>query len=62
MLDLRKELGKEKGGWDLVWVVFPGSKKTPAWPVGNEVISREGKKLFDRFGGVAKVRALFGKE
>ena len=61
-LVLRKELGKEKGGWDLVWVVFPGSKKTPAWPVGNEVISREGKKLFDRFGGVAKVRALFGKE
>jgi hypothetical protein len=55
---LRKALGL-KGAIDLAWVIYPGSKKSPAWPVSPDTIQREGQKHFEKFGGLQEIRSHF---
>src|SRR5204863_1415020 len=60
-LALIKALGgkSENDDLDLVTVVYPGTKKSPAWPVSAATINAEGNVRFAAFGGANKVRALF---
>jgi hypothetical protein len=43
---------------DLVYVVFPGSRKLPPWPLSLATIDREGARRFSEWGGVALVKRL----
>ncbi len=45
--------------YDVVTVVFPGSHKDPSWPQSVAQINAEGERLFERFGGLARVDELF---
>ena len=56
---LAKALGPNKGEFDLVWIVYPGSHHTPAWPVPLATINTEAARHFEKFGGLAKVKELF---
>lgn len=54
---LADALGKTNSEFDLVYVVYPGSKKSPAWPVPRSAIDAEGKKHLDALGGADAVKA-----
>jgi Fungal chitosanase of glycosyl hydrolase group 75 len=56
---LGKALGPGRGEMDLVWICYPNSHHTPAWPVSLDTINEEGGKRFDAFGGLDKVKELF---
>jgi hypothetical protein len=55
---LADALGKTHQEFDLVYVVYPGSKKSPAWPVPLAAIDAEGKKRLAALGGADPVKAL----
>ena len=51
-----------RGGVDqhsVIYVVFPGSKFKPAWPVSVDQISRRARESFLGWGGVAQLRTCF---
>jgi hypothetical protein len=53
-------LHKEKDGSpDVVWIVYPKTKHSPAWPVSASAIQSEGEKRFEAAGGLEKVKDWF---
>lgn len=60
-LALRNSLQlQHRQGVDLIWIVYPGTRKTPAWPVTLKTIEEEGARLFAQFGGISAVNREFG--
>ena len=60
-LALRNSLKlQHRQGVDLVWIVYPGTRKSPAWPVSAKTIEEEGARLFSQFGGLDAVNRAFG--
>src|SRR5690606_38011866 len=43
---------------DYAYVVFPNSRRTPAWPVSNDEIAKEGARLFEAWGGLEQLLAV----
>ena len=55
--DARK--GKGIDSAKIIYVVFPGSKHSPPWPVAVETIRAEGARLFAEWGGLARLKKCF---
>jgi hypothetical protein len=51
-----------RGKLDVAIVVFPGSRKEPAWPLALEDIRAEGARLLGEMGGVDELRRLIESE
>lgn len=57
-LALRQALGGRPNY--LIWIVFPGSKRTPAWPQTVAAINAEGARRLAAFGGKERVLRAYG--
>jgi hypothetical protein len=55
---LKDQLGFGKKTPNLGWVIYPGTRQSPPWPVSEQKIKEEGAKNFAKFGGLNKLKSL----